>query len=428
MTHPAGDLTARRRTALGPAYRLFYDSPLHLVEGKGTWVTDVDGRRYLDMYNNVPHVGHCHPRVVEAIADQAARLNTHTRYLHDNVVDYAERLLATLPDALSVAMFSCTGSEANELALRVARSVTGQEGVVVIEHAYHGNSQATYEISTEDVPLERRARRVATIAAPDVYRGQHRDADAAARYAAELHTAIADLKARGVGFAAFVVDTIASSSGVVEPPRGYLAAAADVAREHGGLFIADEVQAGLGRTGSHFWGFAADAVIPDIVTAGKPLGNGHPLAATFLKQELVESFASEAGYFNTFGGNPVSSAAGLAVLDVIQDEGLQENAERLGTRLRTQLLELAEQHSIIGDVRGRGLFLAVDLVIDRDSREPATAAARQIINALRQRGILSSTIGPGANVLKLRPPMVLSDSDADLFVEQFNAVLCEHSV
>ena len=380
------------------------------------------------MYNNVPHVGHCHPRVVKAIADQAARLNTHTRYLHDNVVDYAERLLATLPDALSVAMFSCTGSEANELALRVARSVTGQEGVVVIEHAYHGNSQATYEISTEDVPLERRARRVATIAAPDVYRGQHRDADAATRYAAELHTAIADLKARGVGFAAFVVDTIASSSGVVEPPRGYLAAAADVAREHGGLFIADEVQAGLGRTGSHFWGFAADAVVPDIVTAGKPLGNGHPLAATFLKQELVESFASEAGYFNTFGGNPVSSAAGLAVLDVIQDEGLQENAERRGTRLRTQLLELAEQHSIIGDVRGRGLFLAVDLVIDRDSREPATAAARQIINALRQRGILSSTIGPGANVLKLRPPMVLSDSDADLFVEQLDGVLCEHSV
>ncbi len=416
-------LIERRRRSLGPAYRLFYEQPLHLVRGEGALLFDADGRQYLDFYNNVPHVGHCHPKVVEAIAAQARVLNTHTRYLHENVVRYAERLLALLPEALDVAMFSCTGSEANELALRIARAATGRQGVVVIEHAYHGNSQATWEISTEDIPPERRPPHVAAVPAPDVYRGQYRDEDAAERYAAEVRKAIKALNERGVGFAAFIIDTIASSSGVVEPPQGYLAAVAEIVREAGGLFIADEVQPGLGRTGRSFWGFEPDGVEPDIVTLGKPLGNGHPLAATILRRDLVAAFAEQDHYFNTFGGNPVSAAAGLAVLDVIEEEGLQANALEIGRYLRDGVLALQDQHALIGDVRGNGLFLGVELVLDRASRAPATANTRTIVNALRERGVLTNMIGQDANILKLRPPLVVTREQADSFLEQLDAVL-----
>ena len=416
-------LAERRRKALGPAYRLFYERPLRLVAGEGVWLTDADGNRYLDMYNNVPHVGHCHPRVVDAIARQAARLNTHTRYLHDLVVRYAERLLATLPAPLDVAMFSCTGSEANELALRMARSATGKTGVVVIEFAYHGNTQATWEISTEDVPPGQRAAHVVAVPAPDTWRGEFRGEDAAERYAKTVVRAIETLDERGAGFAAFVIDTIASSSGVVEPPPGYLAAVARRVRDAGGLFIADEVQPGLGRTGRHFWGFEADGLEPDIVTSGKPMGNGHPLAVTVARRELVEQFASESGYFNTFGGNPVSAAAGLAVLDVLEDEDLQANALSVGAHLRGGLEALAKRHEIIGDVRGHGLFLGVDLVSDREARTPATAAASRIVNRLRERGVLTSTIGPGDNVLKLRPPLPLTIRDADFCLERLDETL-----
>jgi len=420
---PQDSLAARRASALGPAYRLFYEEPLHLVKGEGVWLTDADGRRYLDFYNNVPHVGHCHPQVVDAIAEQTRRLNTHTRYLHENVIGYAERLLARLPEPVDVAMFSCSGSEANELALRIARTATGRQGVVVIEQAYHGNSQATFEISTEDLPREQRPEHVVAVPAPDTYRGAHRGDDAADLYASELRAAIATLEKRGVGFAAFVIDTITSSSGVVEPPPRYLAAARDIVAEAGGLFIADEVQPGLGRTGTHFWGFEADAIVPDIVTLGKPLGNGYPLAATLARRDLVASFAERASYFNTFGGNPVATAAGLAVLDVVESENLQANARQIGNQLRDGLLALQEEHALIGDVRGRGLFLAVELVTDRENRRPAADAARRIVNALKQRGVLTGTIGPDANVLKLRPPMVIAGADADVFLNEFAAVL-----
>ena len=419
----AAALIERRQRSLGPAYRLFYDEPLHLVRGEGAVLFDADGRQYLDFYNNVPHVGHCHPAVVDAIAEQARVLNTHTRYLHENVVQYAERLLALLPESLDVAMFSCTGSEANELALRIARAATGRKGVVVIEHAYHGNSQATWEISTEDIPVDRRPPYVTAVPAPDVYRGLYCAEDAADRYAAEVERAIERLDARGVGFAAFIIDTIASSSGVVEPPPGYLAAVADIVRTAGGLFIADEVQPGLGRTGRRFWGFEADNLLPDIVTLGKPLGNGHPLAATILRRDLVAAFAEQDHYFNTFGGNPVSAAAGLAVLDVIEKENLQANALEIGQRLRDGLLEMQERHTLIGDVRGNGLFLAVELVLDRDSMAPATDKTRAIVNALRDRGVLTNMIGPYANILKLRPPLVVASEQADFFLEQLDAAL-----
>lgn len=420
---PSNDLTARRRRLLGPAYQLFYDEPLHIVAGDGAWLTAADGRRYLDLYNNVPHVGHCRPEVVAAIADQAATLNTHTRYLHEGVLDYAERLLATLPAELDTVMFCCTGTEANELALRIARAATGRKGVVVTEFAYHGNSQTIADISTEDTPPERRPPWVAAVPFPDAYRGPHRGDDAGMRYAACLDEAVRSLAGRDIGPAAFVVDTISSSSGVVEPPAGYLAEAAARIRSAGGLLVADEVQPGFGRTGRHFWGFEADGVVPDIVTLGKPIGNGYPLAATIARRDLVERFAADSGYFNTFGGNPVAAAAGLAVLDVLARDGLQAQARRVGERLREGLESLADRHTIVGDVRGHGLFLAIDLVSNRESREPATVAARRIVNELARRGMLTNTIGPGDNVLKLRPPMVFSADDADRFLDVFADVL-----
>ena len=416
-------LLRRRQQSLGPAYRLFYEAPLHVVRGEGAYLFDADGNRYLDFYNNVPHVGHCHPKVVEAICRQAGVLNTHTRYLHENVVRYAERLLDRLPNALDVAMFSCTGSEANELALRVARAATGREGIVVIEQAYHGTTRATFEISTEDIPPERRPPHVVTVSAPDAYRGKHQGDDAAELYAAEVRDAIATLEDRGAGFAAFIIDTIASSSGVVEPPPGYLAAVSRIVRDAGGVFIADEVQPGLGRTGRTFWGFDADGVEPDIVTLGKPLGNGHPLAATILRRELVDAFSKQDHYFNTFGGNPVSAAAGLAVLDVMEAEDLQRNALTIGQRLKQGLRSLTGTHELIGDVRGNGLFLGVELVEDRASKRPATAATRKVVNALKARGILTNMIGPDANVLKIRPPLVLAADQADEFLQQLDAVL-----
>jgi len=416
-------LLARRDRLLGPAYRLFYENPLHIVRGKGVWLFDADGRRYLDMYNNVPHVGHCHPHVVAAAYEQMRVLNTHTRYLHENVLAYAERLLARMPAELDVAMFSCTGTEANELALRIARSCTGGSGLIVAENAYHGNSHAIAEISTEDNTPEDRSDYIVTVPPPDTYRGQYRDADAAERYAAHIHAAIDTLDQRGIVLAALIVDTIFSSSGVVAPPPGYLKMAAGIVQAAGGLFVADEVQPGFGRTGRSFWGFEPDDVLPDIVTMGKPMGNGHPLAATIARRSLVEKFAARTGYFNTFGGNPVSAAAGMAVLDVIEGENLQDRALEVGRYLQEGVRAIAKTCDLIGDVRGNGLFVAIELVDDREARKPATVTAGRVVNDLRNRGILTNTMGAGGNVLKLRPPMVFSKSDADFFLGHLNEVL-----
>ena len=408
---------------MGSAYRLFYDTPVHLVRGEGVWLFDGDGHKYLDMYNNVPHVGHCHPRVVEAICEQAKTLNTHTRYLHDNVVNLAERLTATFPDELDTAMFCCTGSEANELALRIARTTTGNNGIIVTSFAYHGNTRATYEISTDSVLAAELPEHVVTVPVPDRYRGPHRGEDAADEYAACVHDAIDLLRSRDIEPAAFVIDTIVSSGGVVTPPPGYLSKAAAVVREAGGLFIADEVQPGFGRTGRNFWGFAADDFVPDMVTMGKPMGNGHPISAVVTGRELVDGFGAHGNYFNTFGGNPVSCAAGLAVLDVIDDENLQQNALDVGQHLVDGLWRLAESHACIGDVRGSGLFLALEIVTDRESRKPANELAGRLVNDLRDHGVLTGTMGPDANILKLRPPLVLSKDDADTMLGILDASL-----
>ena len=413
----------RRQRLLGSAYRLFYEKPLHLVRGEGVWLYDSEGNKYLDMYNNVPHVGHCHPHVVEAICKQAATLNSHTRYLHDNVLDYAERLTARFPAELDTAMFCCTGSEANELALRIARAATGGNGVIVTDFAYHGNTRAIYEISTSDIPGNEVPDHVATVPYPDTYRGPYRGADAGKQYAAHVHDALDLLQSRGIRPAAFVIDTIISSSGVVAPPPGYLGAVAKIVSDAGALFVADEVQPGFGRTGKHFWGFEADGLVPDIVTLGKPMGNGHPIAGVVTRRDLVEDFSSNGRYFNTFGGNPVSCAAALAVLDVIENEDLQQNALDVGNHIIDGLRHLADTHNAIGDVRGSGLFLALELVTDRADRTPATKLTHKVVNDLRQRGVLTGSIGPDKNILKLRSPLVLSREDADYLLTKLDESL-----
>ncbi len=409
----------RRRNLLGSAYRLFYDDPVHIVRGAGVWLYDADGKQYLDMYNNVPHVGHCHPHVVAAITKQLGTLNTHTRYLHENVLELAERLIGKLPAELDNVMFSCTGSEANELALRIARAVTGNTGIVVTDSAYHGNSQAIYEISTEDIPQDEVPEHVVTVPSPDTYRDEFNADD----YANHVHEAIASLRSRGLRPAAFIIDTIISSGGVVTPPAGYLRNAAEIVRAAGGLFIADEVQPGFARTGENFWGFEADDCVPDIVTLGKPMGNGHPIAATIARSDLVDEFSTRSQYFNTFGGNPVSCAAGLAVLDVIEQEDLQLNALTTGQYLTDGLTALANKHNAIGDIRGSGFFKAVELVTDREARTPAKDLAATVVNALRSRGILIGSIGPHDNILKLRPPMVFGREHADFFLGVLDDVL-----
>ena len=418
MTANIDELLERRQRLLGPAYRLFYDDPVHLVRGEGVWLYDAEGRRYLDMYNNVPHVGHCHPHVVAAIREQVGLLNTHTRYLHENVLMLAERLTATLPDALDVAMFSCTGSEANELALRIARACSGGTGIIVVDNAYHGNTHVLAQVSRSYEPGDDKPVHVETVPPPDTFRGEYSGNGAGENYAAHIETAIGKLQSRGVQPAAFLIDTIVSSNGVLDVPRAYLSRAAELIRAAGGLFIADEVQPGFGRMGSSFWGFERHGIVPDIVTMGKPIGNGHPLAATVTRRDLIATFAESTRYFNTFGGNPVSAAAGLAVLDGLEEEGLVDNARRVGEHLVDRLEELAETHELIGQVRGGGCFIAVDLVEDRTTREPASARANALINALRHAGILTSTIGKHANILKLRPPMVFSIDNADTFIER----------
>jgi 4-aminobutyrate aminotransferase-like enzyme len=404
----------------------FYQRPvIHDVRGEGVWLYDSDGRKFLDLYNNVPHVGHCHPTVVEALTRQIATLNTHTRYLHENILEYAERLTGKFADELDTAMFACTGSEANELALRIARQVTGGIGVIVTDFAYHGNTQAIYEISVSDIPESEIPDYVVTVPFPDTYRGEFRGQDAGEKYAEYVQQAVDELKRRGIKPAALVIDTIISSSGVVRLPAGYLAKAAEIIRKAGGLFIADEVQPGFGRTGEYFWGYEADGVVPDIVTMGKPMGNGHPLSAMVSRREIVEKFAADGDYFNTFGGNPVSCAAGRAVLEVIEKEGLQQNARVVGEYITAGLQNLAEEHNAIGDIRGTGLFIAVELVENRETREPATAFTADVVNGLRQRGVLTGSIGPDSNIIKLRPPMVFSTENADYMLDILGETLTD---
>jgi len=418
-------LIKRRNRAMGPTYELFYQQPVHLVRGKGVWLYDADGREYLDCYNNVASVGHCHPHVVDALSRQASTLNTHTRYLHENVVEYAERLGDTLPGELGVCMFVCTGTEANDLAFRIARTVTGNEGAIVTERAYHGNSLVVTELSTAEYPAAEQPDYLEAIEAPNPYRGSYRYAEPGLgeKYAAFADTAISNLANRGKSPAIFMCDNIFSSNGILTPPPGYLQGVYRRVRAAGGLIVADEVQSGLCRLGDHMWGFEDSGVVPDIVTMGKPLGDGHPLAAVVTTPAIAAEFARKFDYFNTFGGNPVSAAVGMAVLDVIERENVLQNVHDVGAYLGQGLKALALQCDRIGDVRGKGLFYGVELVSDQDSREPATNPARRVVEDLRKNGVLLSSTGAFNNVLKIRPPLVFSKANADVLLEKLEHAL-----
>jgi len=421
---------AARRALLGKNLSISYQHPLKIVRGWMQYLYDETGRAYLDVYNNVPLVGHSHPRVVKTAQAQLALLNTNTRYLHDNVNCYAERLTQLLPDPIRVCFFVNSGSEANELALRLARAHTGREDVIVLEHAYHGHTNTLIDISPYkfDGPGGTGKKpwvHVAPLA--DDYRGAYRrgDKQAGAKYARQVSEILERAKAEGRGIAAFIAETLPSVGGQIVFPPGYLAEVYRYMRGAGAVCIADEVQVGFGRLGTHFWGFETQGVVPDIVVLGKPIGNAFPLAAVITTPEIANSFNNGMEFFSTFGGNPVACAAGLAVLDVLEEEHLQQHALRVGGHLIEDLKALQARRALIGDVRGSGLFLGIDFVLDRETREPAPLQASYVVNRFRDRGILAGTDGPHHNVIKLRPPLVFSEGDADLFVKTLDDILQE---
>jgi len=424
------DLVAARSRLLGPSLSVSYRTPLHIVRGEGAYLYDADGRAYLDCVNNVAHVGHAHPRVVEAGVAQMRLLNTNTRYLHELVLRYAERLTALLRHDLEICYFVNSGSEANELALRLARTATGRPDVATVEVAYHGNTQRLIEISPYKFAGPGGAGKrpdVHVVPLPDGYRGRHRGADrsTAESYLAEAREVLAVAVATGHAPGAVIAEAIPSVAGQVVPPDGWLPGLFDIGRAVGAVPIADEVQVGFGRVGVDWWAFGPQGAVPDIVTMGKPIGNGHPLGAVVTTRAIADAFANGMEYFNTFGGNPVSAAIGLAVLDVVEEEGLRERARVTGERLLAGLRELADRHEAIGDARGIGLFLGLELVRDRATREPDPELARELANRAAERGVLLSTDGPFHNVMKIKPPLVFSDADATLLVETVDAILTE---
>ena len=423
------EIISVRLKSLGRSLSISYNEPLHIVRGYKQYLYDTTGRRFLDTVNNVPHVGHQHPRVVRAAQRQMGILNTNTRYLHENITQFAKELLATFPPELSVVYFVNSGSEANELALRMVEAFTGDKNMIAMEIGYHGNTGRCVEISsykfdgkggkgapphTHIVPI------------PDIFRGIHKnEKNAGKKYAAHVGKTIEQLKSKGKNIGGFICESIISCGGQIVLPENYLKEAYQYVRAAGGLCIADEVQVGFGRVGEKFWGFELQSVVPDIVTLGKPIGNGHPLAAVVTTVEVADAFANGMEYFNTFGGNPVSCAIGREVLKIIQEEGLQQQALEVGTYLKNKLIELKEKFSIIGDVRGHGLFLGFELIKNMDTLAPATEEAFYLANRMRQRGVLMSTDGPFNNVIKIKPPMCFDKSNADFLMDNLEVVMGE---
>ena len=400
---------------MGHTYRHFFEKPLYLVRGEGVWLFDHEGRRYLDCYNNVPSIGHAHPEIVEALSAQAATLNTHTRYLHHEIVEYAEMLGELCPGNLSVCTFVCTGTEANDLAYRMARTVTGNDGAIVTSGAYHGNSTLVTELSPDGDNPGTTLDFIVDVEPPYTYRGpfasDHPDVDLA--YAGLVDEAIELLNSLGRKPAMMMIDGIYDAKAILTPGPDYLAGVYEKVRSAGGLVIADEVQSGLCRLGDHYWGFQDSGVIPDIVTVGKPMGAGHPLAAVITTPEIASAFASGAHYFNTFGGNPVSARVGKTVLKIIERDEILDSVRETGAHFREGLIELARHHEIIGEIRGKGLFLGAELISSPDNKTPATDIARQVTEGMREQGVLISTTGQHANVLKFRPPLVFQEKHAD---------------
>ena len=415
-----------RETHLTPSLSLSYNDPLHIVKGEGQYLYDGDGNQYLDAVNNIQHVGHCHPKVVAAATTQYQKLNTNTRYLDETRVNYAQALTDKLPDGLDVCFFTNSGSEANDLALRIARHITQSKETIVLDAAYHGNLSSLIEIS----PYKHDGKGgsgapdfVHVIPRPDPYRGKYRGEDSGKSYTHEVQMAMDKIQESGKRVSVFIAESLMGCGGQLVLPKGFLKESFQKVREAGGLCIADEVQIGFGRMGDHFWGFETQGVIPDIVTMGKSMGNGHPLSAVVTTRSIADTFNNGMEYFNSFGGNPVSCAVGHAVLKVIEEEELQQNAKEVGDYLKSMLNELKEKHSIIGDVRGHGLFLGEELVRDLGSLEPAGNEAEQIVNSMKEKGILISTDGPDHNVLKIKPPMIFTRENALFLTETLNEIL-----
>ncbi|WP_127901288.1 aspartate aminotransferase family protein [Solirhodobacter olei] len=408
-------LLARRRRLLGPNVPTFYADPVEIVRGEGVWLWDAAGRRYLDCYNNVASVGHCHPRVTEAIARQAATLNTHTRYLHEGILDYAERLTARFGHDLSTLMMVCTGSEANDVALRMAQAVTGKTGMIATNATYHGNTALVSQLSTRRPPIGGYAPNVRLVPTPDHLRPLDGSAEGQSRaFAAHVARAIEELEAAGHGFSSLILCPFFANEGFPALEPGFLAPTVEMVKAAAGVIIADEVQPGFGRLGTHFWGHERMGFAPDIVTLGKPMANGHPVAAVVTRPEVMAAFREAFGYFNTFGGNPVSCAAALATLEVIDSEDLVSNAAKTGAYALQRLRALKDPR--IADIRGAGLFFGVEFTLP-GTLEPAGDFTARLVEEMRRRGVLLNRIGRGANTLKIRPPLPFAHEHVDLLVD-----------
>ena len=411
------DLIDRRQAVLGPNVPTFYEEPVHLIKGEGVWVWDKDGQRYLDCYNNVPHVGHCHPHVVEAISVQAQKLNTHTRYLHEGIVDYGERLTAKFQTDLNQIIMVCSGSEANDIALRMAQAATGKTGIIATDNTYHGNTMAVSQLSSRKPPIGGYAANVRHVPAPDTLRPIGGDYKSQANaFAKEIQTAINDLETSGYGFSGFLFCPTFANEGLPDLPKNFMAPAAQVIKAAGGILISDEVQPGFGRTGDNWWGHEWLKLSPDVVTLGKPMANGHPVAAVVAKENIMADFRNAFGYFNTFGGNPVSCAAAAATLDVIEQDGLVENSRHVGKEFLEQLQTI--KHEVISNIRGRGLFIALELEFNGFASEKS---AERIVEYARNNGMLVGRTGRNRNILKLRPPMPFSTQNAEQATTILNA-------
>jgi len=424
MSRTPSQMIAERARLMGPNVSTFYDDPVHIVRGEGVWLWDADGRKYLDCYNNVPHVGHCNPRVVDAICKQAATLNTHTRYLHDGILDYITKLTDTMAAPLDTAILTCTGSEANDIALRTAEMVTGKRGIIATDATYHGNTALVSQLSKSNAPsagfgLDQYFR---FVDAPDSYRAPDPTGEI---FAAQVAAQIEELNANGTGFAALVVCPLFLNEGFPDLPDDWLMPAADIVRKSGGLLICDEVQSGFGRSGTHFWAHEKVGVVPDMVVLGKPMANGHPVGGVVANQDIIAAFRQSYRYFNTFGGNPVSCSAAMAVLDELSAQNLQANAKTVGDYARAGLQSFAAKHDVIGDVRGTGLIFGAELVTDRSSKAPASVVADRVVNEMRAHGVILSKLGRHKNTLKIRPPMPFSLRDADQLLDTLDHVLTE---
>ena len=417
-----------RKKHIAPSFSISYDKPLHIVFGKGQYLYDSSGNKFLDAVNNIQHIGHSHPKVTEAIARQSKKLNVNTRYLDATIVKYAKDLTQKFPKGLEVCYFTNSGSESNDLALRIARTLSKSKETIVLDGAYHGHTSALIEVSPykfNGLGGSGCPNFVHVISRPDPYRGRYTGQDCFKDYLIELDNVLNTIKIENRGVASFIVEPIMGCGGQIVFPSGFLRKAFKLIRESGGICIADEVQIGFGRMGTYYWGFETENVVPDIITVGKSMGNGYPLSAVVTTKEIADKFNNGMEYFNSFGGNPVSCAVGRSVLKVIKEERLQENAQKTGSYLIRLLEDLKKEHAIIGDVRGRGLFIGIELVRDETSKEPANIESKQLINKIKDKGVLLSVDGPFNNVIKIKPPLVFNEENAKFLVGKLSKTLQE---